>query len=174
MNKNVLIGIAIVVAVAAAAILFYRGSYMQSAQTNTQVPTTLPTKNIQVGSTTITVELATTEAEREQGLSGRASLAEGSGMLFVFDEDGDWGIWMKDMQFAIDILFLSENGSVVSINANVSPDTYDTDPPQIFYPPLAVRYVLELPAGYAAAHNIVPDSTFDLSSIYSRRANPAL
>ena len=86
-------------------------------------------------------------------------------MLFVFDEDGDWGIWMKDMQFPIDILYISQNGSVVSIDANISPNTYDTNPPEVFYPPLAVRYVLELPAGFAAAHTIVPDSTFDLSSI---------
>jgi len=152
------IGIVLILAVAAAIFLFYRGSYMQQVPAST---TTLPTKQIQAGSTTVTAELATTEAEREQGLGGRASLAEGSGMLFVFAEDGDWGIWMKDMQFPIDILFISENGSVVSVDANVSPDTY----PEAFYPPLAVRYVLELPAGFAAAHGIVPDSKFNLSSI---------
>jgi len=122
---------------------------------------TLPTKEITVGTTTIMVELATDQTEDEQGLSGRASLPQGRGLLMAFAQDGDWGIWMKDMLFPIDILFISENGSVVSIDANVSPDTY----PQAFYPPLAVRYVLELPAGYAAAHNIVADSKFDLSSI---------
>lgn len=116
----------------------------------------LPTKNITVGTTTVAVEVADTEALREAGLSSRSALAPGSGMLFQFEHNGDWGIWMKDMRFPIDILFISETGSVVSIDANVSPDTY----PQIFYPPLAVRYVLELSAGFARAHGIVPDSVF--------------
>jgi uncharacterized membrane protein (UPF0127 family) len=163
MKKTALIIICILIiaaAVAVCAILFYRSSHMQEAP-----GTPLPTKEISVGTTTLTVELATTQAQQAQGLGGRASLPDNHGMLFVFNADGDWGIWMKDMAFPIDILFISENGYVVSVDPDISPDTYDTDPPQIFYPPLAVRYVLELPAGYAAAHGIEPDSKFDLSSI---------
>ncbi|HVV39009.1 MAG TPA: DUF192 domain-containing protein [Candidatus Paceibacterota bacterium] len=127
----------------------------------TETLTAKNTKQIKVGTTTIAAEVVDNQAAREKGLSGRTSLPEGSGMLFVFEHNGDWGIWMKDMQFPIDILFISETGQVVSINANVSPDTY----PEAFYPPLAVRYVLELPAGYAKKQNITTQSRFDLSSI---------
>jgi uncharacterized membrane protein (UPF0127 family) len=147
--KKVIIALAMVAVVGAGA---WYGVYRMSEYR----VETLPTKQISVGTTTITVEVASNQAQEEQGLSGRASLPQGRGMLLAFQYNGDWGIWMKDMEFPIDILFISETGSVVSIDANVSPDTY----PQVFYPPLAVRYVLELPAGFAAAHGIVPDSKF--------------
>ncbi|HVV15003.1 MAG TPA: DUF192 domain-containing protein [Candidatus Paceibacterota bacterium] len=148
--KSAFVAIGIGAAAVAVFLLYYSFNPMPA------VPTMLPTKEISVGTTTIVVEVASDQAQEEQGLSGRTSLPEGRGMLLAFEHNGDWGIWMKDMRFPIDILFISETGNVVSINENVSPDTY----PQVFYPPLAVRYVLELPAGFAAAHGIAPDSVF--------------
>lgn len=111
-------------------------------------------RTIAVASTTLSVDVADTESLREQGLSGRASLAEGSGMLFVFDQDGQWGIWMKDMRFSIDIVWIDAQGSVLTIAPAVSPGTY----PKVFYPSAPARYVLELPAGWAAAHGIAEGS----------------
>jgi uncharacterized membrane protein (UPF0127 family) len=151
MRQKVL-SLAAACAIAAFCLLVY---YLTPPMT---APTTLPTAQIHTGSTTILVEVARDRTQEEQGLSGRDSLPEGRGMLFVFEYDGDWGIWMKDMKFPIDILFLSEAGSVVSVNANVPPDSY----PRVFYPPLAVRYALELPAGYAQAHGIAAGSVFSL------------
>ena len=108
-------------------------------------------RTITVGTATIAVEVADTESLREQGLSGRTSLAEGKGMLFVFDTDDTWGIWMKDMQFPLDIVWISAEGVVVSVKAGAAPESY----PEAFYPTAPARYVLELPAGYAAAQGIV-------------------
>lgn len=105
---------------------------------------------IEVGGVRVTVEVADTDALRVQGLSGRTALPEGSGMLFVFERDDAWGIWMKDMRFAIDILWADKDGVVTTIIASISPDTY----PQVFSPALPARYVLELPAGFAAKHGI--------------------
>ena len=99
----------------------------------------------------IRISIADTEETRQQGLSGRAGLAEDEGMLFVFPEDGKYAFWMKDMVFSIDILWLSGDGAVVYMAENVSPDTY----PQNFQPLVSARYVLELPAGYAKEYNVV-------------------
>src|SRR3989344_4329125 len=60
---------------------------------------------IQVGETTVMAEVADTLALQTRGLSGRTSLGEGEGMLFIFDQEGTHGIWMKDMHFAIDIVW---------------------------------------------------------------------
>jgi len=117
-------------------------------------PQRLVQKQITVGSAHIVVEVADTESAREQGLSGRLNLPEGSGMLFVFDGDGAWGIWMKGMRFSIDIVFADSAGTITSIVASVSPDSY----PQTFYPTAPARYVLELQAGFTAAHDIVVGS----------------
>lgn len=113
---------------------------------------------IHIGETTIYVEAATTKLARERGLSGRDGLAPNTGMLFVFDTDGMWGIWMKDMKFGIDMLWLAEDGTVVTVKPSVSPDSY----PESFYPTSPARYVLELPAGFAAAHDIGVGSKFVL------------
>ena len=106
---------------------------------------------IKLGGQEVTVIIADTPEERTQGLSGRQSLAEGEGMLFVFPEDGRHSIWMKDMLFSIDIVWVSPDGVVVDIAAGVSPDTY----PAAFSPRSEARYVLELPAGFTERYTIV-------------------
>lgn len=93
-----------------------------------------------------TIEVADTQATRAQGLSGRDALAGDSGMLFVFGSDDRHGFWMKDMKFAIDILWLGADGTIVDVASNVGPDTY----PTIFEPAQPARFVLEVPAGYTA------------------------
>lgn len=94
-----------------------------------------------------TFEIADTPEERTQGLSGRTTLAEDTGLLFIFPEAGEHRFWMKDMLISIDILWLADDGTVVGIEENVHPDTF----PQAFTPPEPVRYVLEVAAGVAQA-----------------------
>lgn len=96
------------------------------------------------------VDVAATDAARAKGLGGRTSLGEGEGMLFVFPVDGDWGFWMKDMRFPIDILWLSSQKEVVYIAPSVSPETY----PSVFHADKPARYVLEVPAGWTEAHKV--------------------
>ena len=109
---------------------------------------------VTIGSTTIQVEVEDTDASREQGLSGRTSLADGSGMLFVFDTPGNYGFWMKDMNFSIDMLFIDALGTIVTIAPNASSAGYHLNPPQVFYPASSVQFVLEVPAGFAAKNGI--------------------
>jgi uncharacterized membrane protein (UPF0127 family) len=94
----------------------------------------------------ISFELATTTAAQELGLGGRADISPNYGMLFVFDKDGEYGFWMKDMRVPLDIIWLSDTGDIVHIERSVSPDSY----PRVFYPGTPARYVLEMRAGQAA------------------------
>jgi uncharacterized membrane protein (UPF0127 family) len=68
-------------------------------------------------------------------------------MLFVFTETRNPEIWMKDMKFAIDIIFISKEGVVVAIFENATPESYFENPPKIFKTLEGSRYVLEVPAG---------------------------
>ena len=86
------------------------------------------------------VRIADSLAERAQGLSGTAALAPDEGMLFVFERAGMYGFWMKDMYYPIDIIWLNDELRPVGITKNISPDTF----PTVFYPPVPVRYVLEV------------------------------
>jgi uncharacterized membrane protein (UPF0127 family) len=148
----------VVSAAAVAGLMLYHAQRMRESAT---APAALPTKDISVGTTTVTVEVASDQAQEERGLSGRASLPEGKGMLFIFEADDYWRMWMKDMRFPVDILFADASGEISMIYHTVSPDTY----PQAFAPNRPARYALELPAGFAAAHDIQEGSRLDLSGL---------
>lgn len=94
---------------------------------------------------TLTLEKADTEDKRTKGLSGRKDMAANTGMLFVFDKAGTQCIWMNDMNFNIDILWLDENKKIIHIERDISPDTY----PNNFCGSEPARYVIELKAGVA-------------------------
>lgn len=94
---------------------------------------------IRVGEISIEVEVVNTPEMRRRGLSGRSELGSAGGMLFVFPEAGHHGVWMKDMQFAIDIIWIDEHFKVVDLMRNVTPDTY----PKVFEPDKPAKYVLE-------------------------------
>lgn len=98
---------------------------------------------IKIDGITFNVLVADTKEERSKGLSGRAGLDARQGMLFVFPENDQHGIWMKDMKFPIDIIWISENLRIVDIKRDASPDSY----PESFTNVRPARYVLELSAG---------------------------
>lgn len=121
----------------------------------------LPRAQMMVHQIPIMVEVAATEESRMQGLSGRSSLRRGDGMIFVFHEPGHWGMWMKDMLFSIDIIWLDRVGKVVAVEKNVAPHTY----PKIFESPVGAWYVLELPAGDADHYLIAEGDKFTLPQL---------
>ena len=100
----------------------------------------IPTKqNIEINGQRLSVSIADSPREWERGLSGRKSLKSDEGMLFAFPEPTVPSFWMKDMRFAIDIIWLDDALRIIGIERNVTPDTY----PTTYKPPSAVRYVLE-------------------------------
>jgi uncharacterized membrane protein (UPF0127 family) len=103
-------------------------------------------------------EVVSTQALQAKGLGGRSDIPSDYGMLFVFTEKEKHGFWMKDMLASIDILWISDQGVVVGIEAAVSPATY----PAVFYPPEPVRYVLETRSGEAARLGIVRGTKLNL------------
>jgi len=155
-RKAISLSIAVILVAIAAAAYYFLMSKEPSAPANGQAA--LPMQTITIGSTPITAEIASTDAERKAGLSNRASLSAGYGMLFVFDKDGNWGIWMPDMKFSIDILWADAAGKIVALDSNISPSTY----PAVFYPNNNARYVLEVPAGFAAANKVTVGNQISL------------
>src|SRR3989338_6374880 len=74
-------------------------------------------KTISVGGSSLVVLIADTPRLHARGLSGRPSLTKESGMLFVFDDAAYHAISMKDMHFAIDILWFSPNRELIGVTA---------------------------------------------------------
>lgn len=94
---------------------------------------------------TIIADLAKTEEERTQGLMFRNTLNDDQGMLFVFEQEEFYSFWMKNMNFAIDILWLDRQKRIVHLEQNVPP--CKKEPCPTYAPDLPAKYVLELKAG---------------------------
>jgi len=110
---------------------------------------------VEVKNISVLAEVADTPDARAQGLSGRPSLPEFGGMLFVLEPSDDAGIWMKDMQFAIDALWI-RNGVVVDIEENISPSPAETadESLTVYHPDVSAEFILEARAGFARTHDI--------------------
>lgn len=98
----------------------------------------------------VTVAIADTDAERKIGLSGVASLPEREGMLFIFEQEGNYGFWMKDTLIPLDIIWIDDEGVIVHIEENVRPDSY----PTIYSSPRPARFVLEVNAFFVSTFRI--------------------
>lgn len=107
-------------------------------------------REVVLGTETFKVEVSDTDRLREQGLSGHKPLMKNEGMLFIFEKEGNYGFWMKDMLFSIDIIWIDKNFVVNHIESGVSPETY----PKVFYPQGEILYVLEVLGGQASSSKI--------------------
>jgi len=105
---------------------------------------------VYIGDLAILVTIADEPAERAKGLSGTNSLSELEGKLFVFDENGRYGIWMKDMNYPIDIIWISDELEIIHIEENVLPNTF----PRIYRPDVPARYVLEVNAYFTKTFKV--------------------
>jgi uncharacterized membrane protein (UPF0127 family) len=95
----------------------------------------------------------------EKGLSGRQSLAPDAAMIFVFEETKTWCFWMKDMEFSLDIIWLDDSKTIITIEPDLAPETY----PQDYCPPEPARYVIEVRAGTAAQLGLKPGDQVSFS-----------
>lgn len=113
------------------------------------------TVTIEIRGNPIEAELAETVFERARGLSGRSSIGANEGMLFLFDTVERHVIWMKDMEFPIDILWI-KNGLIVDLEENVRPEPGIPDASLTRYAPDgAAEFVLEFPSGFSRMHGIL-------------------
>ena len=100
----------------------------------------------------VLLEVADTDRERSRGLMFRTRLGKDRGMLFVFDEPGQPGFWMKNTYLELDILFLSADGTIVDLFEELSPCPMDPCPS--YAPRAPARYALEVAGGFVAHHAV--------------------
>ncbi len=105
------------------------------------------------------VFIADTDAVREQGLSDITSLPKGEGMLFTFDTSGQYGFWMKNMNFPLDLVWIDSNYVVANVTKDATPDSY----PSVFMPVRSIQYVVEVNAGTADKFGLIKGSSVKFS-----------
>jgi uncharacterized membrane protein (UPF0127 family) len=95
---------------------------------------------------------AMTPEEQETGYSNYTAYPSGKAMLFVFDKVGMQSMWMKDMAFPIDIIWIDSRDRIGHIVKEAPPCEDKTC--LIYEPPIQAKYVLEVPSGFARENNL--------------------
>jgi len=111
-------------------------------------PNTIP---MLIGDVPVQASVADNLRDRMLGLSNTPFLPEKVVKLFVFNAYGKHSIWMKDMNYPIDIFWVDKSGKILYFEKNVSPDTY---PEKTFVSPYPAWYVVEAKAGFIDNHGI--------------------
>lgn len=100
----------------------------------------------------VQVEIANDDDLRAQGLMFRDQLRPGTGMLFLFPEEGVYPFWMKNTRIPLDIIWIGADRRVADVAFDVPPCRVADCPS---YPPSGkALYVLEVAAGVARAHGL--------------------
>lgn len=120
---------------------------------------------VSLGGHEFVAEGADTPTARAQGLSGRESLEEGRGMLFLFPEAEIQSFWMKEMNFPIDIIWLRE-GRVIGVERSAPAPLSDAplSALPLYTSPGVVDMVFEVMAGTAERLSIKTGDKFVLRS----------
>ncbi|MGA8528746.1 MAG: DUF192 domain-containing protein [Acidobacteriaceae bacterium] len=110
---------------------------------------------------TVHVELATTEAERNYGLMGRTKLPEGRGMLFVDDRESRQAYWMYDCKIGLDIVWMDAQHRIVEMSPDTPPCRGKSNTCPNYGGHEMSQYVLELPVGDIARHHLKVGETVE-------------
>lgn len=121
---------------------------------NSKAQQTLPIERITIvsqsgGELYFDVEIADDNDERRIGMMYRTEVPDNTGMLFIFDDVAERRFWMKNTLVALDLLFITEDGVVHSIQHNAEPESL-----RLLESHGAVKAVLEIGGNVAAEKGI--------------------
>jgi len=161
MIKKVLISLLAVIVFIVALGVFIQKTSFNSALNNQEIPIT---PSVTINDKVISVEVVKEPKDREKGLSGRESLGEYKGMLFVFDSsEKPPSFWMKDMLISLDIIWIRD-GKIVRIDKAVPAPAPDTKL-KLYSPGQSIDYVLEVNSGLSEANSIIVGDPVSISGI---------
>jgi uncharacterized protein len=69
----------------------------------------------------IRVEVMRSAAERARGLMYRRNLGDNDGMLFLFGQEQELSMWMKNTYVGLDMVFIKADGRILRIEKDAEP-----------------------------------------------------
>lgn len=160
MKKFVFQAVLLLIVTAAALLLFQTGSGVPSLPF---IPEQAVTGTVVVNNAQIKVEIADTQKKRSKGLSGKTSLGQDEGMLFIFPQTGKYPFWMKGLTFPLDFIWI-RGDKVVDVLENVPPPQSGQSESSlpIYQSNQDVDKVLEVSAGTVKRLNIKAGDTIKI------------
>lgn len=122
---------------------------------------------IAINNHSISTEIAETPAERQRWLTFKSEeLPLNSSILLVYDKPDLYSLWLLNIQFNLDLIWLDGDGNIVYIKQDVVPCKNTLDASQCTYKnTIPAKYVLAATTGFINYHNITKDTKIKLISI---------
>ena len=115
------------------------------------------------------LEIAATPEQQARGYMFRKRVGRDEGMLFVFPASDFHSFWMKNCLISLDIIWISEDWSIVHLEQQVPACRKDPCPS---YPSMSkARYVLEIASGGARKHGLRVGETIRVTGLNLERAS---
>ena len=127
-----------------------------------------PRGTVKIDNVVLEVQIADTGPLLTRGLMFQEELPLDQGMIFVFEGEERRSIWMRNMQFSLDILWLDIEGNVLHIEKNVPPCKTALETascPSYKGDNKLTKYVLEVTAGFVDKYTITTESKMEIISI---------
>lgn len=102
----------------------------------------LPVMELSAGFHRIEAEVAANNPDRMQGLMQRKAMPQQHGMLFVFPQEAQHCMWMKNTLLPLSVAFLDASGHILNIE-EMKPQTEDNH-----CAARPARYALEMNTGW--------------------------
>lgn len=116
---------------------------------------------IQINNNSYYLEIAQTNKQRKIGLSNRNEICSNCGMLFIFDKEDIYPLWMKDTYIPLDMIWINSQFQIVKIITALDIDNSEN----IYTNKDPAKYVIELPANEVYKLNLKVGDTIQLSEI---------
>lgn len=130
--------------------------------------TEFPRGIIKIDDETLQVQIADTKPLQTRGLMFQEKLPYDQGMLFIFEDQGIRSMWMLNMQFSLDIMWIDAQGNVVHIEKDTQPCKSALETMTCTFTNgngEEVKYVLEVAAGFVDKFGITENSKLKIISV---------
>ena len=110
--------------------------------------------------TTLDIEIADDDYSTQTGLMYRKSMENHQGMLFIFPDSDYRSFYMKNTEISLDIIYISQDKQIVSIQKNAKPMDETSLPSEA-----PAKYVLEVNAGLSDNWNLSVNDSISFKKI---------
>ncbi|MGC8622706.1 MAG: DUF192 domain-containing protein [Candidatus Micrarchaeia archaeon] len=108
-----------------------------------------------IGGEKLELFVADSFTKKAIGLMYRDTIGKKEGMLFKFDKEGYYSIWMHNMLFSIDIFWVDSSGNIVDMVKDAKPcEKFMGLGCKVYKPKEKSMYVIETASGFAGAASI--------------------
>jgi uncharacterized protein len=105
-----------------------------------------------ISGTKVTLKVAANEDTKAKGYMGSDEPINNDGMLFVYEMPDDLGFWMKNVSFALDIIFFDDKFNYINHHTMDPYDGEQDSELQIYKSDKPAMYAVELKSGWVESN----------------------